>query len=61
MDACADIKEACFLGATDSLVACGSDDGRAFIYDANTGVPLKVLHADQVCVGLGLGLGLGLG
>lgn len=27
-----DIKEAAFLGQNDSLVACGSDDGRVFIY-----------------------------
>jgi WD and tetratricopeptide repeat-containing protein 1 len=32
-----DIKEARFLGADDSLVAAGSDDGRVFIYRAATG------------------------
>jgi WD and tetratricopeptide repeat-containing protein 1 len=32
-----DIKEAVFLGEKDELVACGSDDGRVFIYSAETG------------------------
>jgi WD40 repeat protein len=32
-----DIKEAVFLGESDELVACGSDDGRIFIYRADTG------------------------
>jgi WD40 repeat protein len=32
-----DIKEAVFLGADDALVACGSDDGRVFIYEGATG------------------------
>lgn len=38
-----DIKEAVFLGQDDSLVACGSDDGYVFIYDAQTGVGGGVL------------------
>ena len=29
-----DIKEAVFLGRDDELVACGSDDGHVFIYNA---------------------------
>lgn len=29
-----DIKEAVFLGQTDDLVACGSDEGKVFIYEA---------------------------
>lgn len=29
-----DIKEAAFLGQNDELVACGSDDGRVFIYSS---------------------------
>jgi hypothetical protein len=32
-----DIKEACFLGADDGLVAAGSDDGRVFVFDAASG------------------------
>jgi WD and tetratricopeptide repeat-containing protein 1 len=32
-----DIKEAVFLGQDDALVACGSDDGYVFIYNAHTG------------------------
>jgi WD and tetratricopeptide repeat-containing protein 1 len=32
-----DIKEAVFLGKNDELVACCSDDGRVFIYRADTG------------------------
>ncbi len=29
-----DIKEVTFLGSNDELVACSSDDGYVFIYDA---------------------------
>lgn len=29
-----DIKESTFVGQNDDLVACGSDDGNVFIYDA---------------------------
>jgi WD40 repeat protein len=32
-----DIKEAAFLGQHDDLVACGSDDGRVFIYSSVRG------------------------
>lgn len=42
-----DIKESVFVGHGDQMVACGSDDGRVFIYDADTGVPVKVLDADD--------------
>ncbi len=42
-----DIKEAVFLGHDDSLVACGSDDGCVFLYDAVTGAPLLSLDADE--------------
>lgn len=42
-----DIKEAVFLGQHDDLVACGSDDGKVFIFDASTGRPVKVLDADD--------------
>ena len=42
-----DIKEAVFLGPDDALVACGSDDGRVFIYDAATGQCLRALQADE--------------
>lgn len=42
-----DIKEATFLGDDDSLVACGSDDGRVFFYDASTGACLRALSADE--------------
>jgi len=42
-----DIKEAAFLGSNDDLVACGSDDGRVFIYDASTGECIKLLQADD--------------
>ena len=36
-----DIKEATFMGGNDELVAAGSDDGRVFIYDAETGYPVS--------------------
>ena len=42
-----DIKEATFLGAHDQLIACGSDDGRVFIYDSITGACLRALSADE--------------
>ena len=32
-----DIKECCFLGCNDELVAAGSDDGRVFIFRTATG------------------------
>ena len=37
-----DIKEACFLGGYDDLVAAGSDDGNVFIYNAETGYPVSL-------------------
>ncbi|EFN53955.1 hypothetical protein CHLNCDRAFT_136223 [Chlorella variabilis] len=42
-----DIKEAAFLGADDSLVATGSDDGRVFIFAAATGECVRVMMADE--------------
>ncbi|KAL4428996.1 hypothetical protein ABPG77_006035 [Micractinium sp. CCAP 211/92] len=42
-----DIKEACFLGADDALVAAGSDDGRVFIFNAATGECIRVFMADE--------------
>lgn len=42
-----DIKEAVFLGQGDRLVACGSDDGRVYIYCAETGLLLRALEADE--------------
>lgn len=35
-----DIKEACFMGGNDELVATGSDDGNVFIFNAATGRPV---------------------
>lgn len=40
-----DIKEACFLGADDALVAAGSDDGRVFIFNAATGECVRWVSA----------------
>ncbi|GMH35920.1 hypothetical protein BSKO_03788 [Bryopsis sp. KO-2023] len=42
-----DIKESVFVGQNDELVACGSDDGKVFIYNAMTGQPVQVLKADS--------------
>jgi len=42
-----DIKEAVFLGQGDNLVACGSDDGRVYIYHADSGTLVRVLDADE--------------
>lgn len=42
-----DIKECVFVGRGDRLVACGSDDGRVYIYDTETGKLVKVLVADE--------------
>lgn len=42
-----DIKEAVFLGADDNLVACGSDDGRMFVYNAITGEVVRMIKADS--------------
>ena len=36
-----DIKEAVFMGGFDNLVAAGSDDGQVFIYNADTGYPVR--------------------
>lgn len=42
-----DIKEATFVGQEDAVVACGSDQGRVFLFDAETGELLRVLWADR--------------
>lgn len=42
-----DIKEATFLGANDELAAAGSDDGRVFIYNSESGEVINVLKADE--------------
>lgn len=42
-----DIKEAAFLGQRDELVAAGSDDGRVFIYNSETGEVVQALQADE--------------
>jgi len=42
-----DIKEACFVGAGDAVVAAGSDDGCVVLYDAATGTVLRALEADE--------------
>ncbi|KAG2497866.1 hypothetical protein HYH03_004132 [Edaphochlamys debaryana] len=42
-----DIKEACFVGAGDAVVAAGSDCGRVFLYDAASGAVLRALTADE--------------
>lgn len=44
-----DIKEACFLGADDALVAAGSDDGRVFIFKADTGECIRWATAGRRC------------
>lgn len=36
-----DIKEATFLGGDDKLVAVCSDDGHVFMYNADTGSPVR--------------------
>ena len=41
------LQEAVFVGRADGLIACGSDDGRVFIYCAETGLLLRALHADE--------------
>ncbi len=45
-----DIKEATFLGEDGALVAAGSDDGRAWLFDAATGACLRALGADAEVV-----------
>lgn len=42
-----DIKEACFVGMSDHFVACGSDDGQAYIYEAESGHCISALQADE--------------
>lgn len=42
-----DIKEAVFVGHEDAVVACGSDQGRVFLFDSMTGKLLRVLWADR--------------
>eukprot|EP00798_Chlamydomonas_sp_ICE-L_P008194 gene8194-1456_t len=41
-----DIKECVYVGMGDLLIAAGSDDGRVFLYDAETGELLAALEAD---------------
>jgi WD and tetratricopeptide repeat-containing protein 1 len=36
-----------FVGRGDKFVACGSDDGRVYIYDAGSGLLLRALQADE--------------
>jgi hypothetical protein len=45
-----DIKEAVFLGEKDELVACGSDDGRVFIYRADTGAQDRLVSRRKKCL-----------
>lgn len=55
-----DIKEVCFVGAGDEIVAAGSDDGCVMLYDAMTGRVLRALEADEDvanCVQVRLGVG----
>ena len=50
-------QEAVFVGRGDALIACGSDDGRVFIYCAETGLLLRAIQADEDvvnCVQVGL-------
>eukprot|EP00963_Diacronema_lutheri_P007196 scaffold630_cov350-Pavlova_lutheri.AAC.7 len=42
-----DIKEASFLGLSDHFVACGSDDGHAYLYEAGSGKCIAALQADE--------------
>ncbi|GLI68626.1 hypothetical protein VaNZ11_013104 [Volvox africanus] len=42
-----DIKEVNFIGSDDRVVAAGSDCGRVFLYDADTGALLHVIGADE--------------
>ena len=41
------IQESVFVGRGDKLVACGSDDGRVYIYCSETGLLLRTLLADE--------------
>lgn len=53
------------MGADDAIVACGSDDGHVFLYDAQSGALLRALQADEDvanCVQVGVGsVGVGIG
>ncbi|GAX77513.1 hypothetical protein CEUSTIGMA_g4957.t1 [Chlamydomonas eustigma] len=42
-----DIKESVFVGRGDKVVACGSDDGRVYLYCSETGQLLSTLKADE--------------
>ena len=41
------LQEAVFVGRGDKLIACGSDDGRVYIYCSETGLLLRALKADD--------------
>ncbi|KAK4359123.1 hypothetical protein RND71_021352 [Anisodus tanguticus] len=45
-----DIKQASFLGERGEYIACGSDDGRWFIWEKRTGRLIKMLHGDEAVV-----------
>lgn len=45
-----DIKQASFLGQKGEYVACGSDDGRWFIWEKKTGRLIKMLLGDEAVV-----------
>ncbi|CAF2352241.1 unnamed protein product [Brassica rapa] len=45
-----DIKQASFLGQRGEYIACGSDDGRWFIWEKQTGRLMKVLVGDEAVV-----------
>lgn len=45
-----DIKQANFLGQKGEYVASGSDDGRWFIWEKQTGRLIKMLHGDEAVV-----------
>lgn len=45
-----DIKQASFLGQKGEYVASGSDDGRWFIWEKQTGRLIKMLHGDEAVV-----------
>ncbi|KXZ56155.1 hypothetical protein GPECTOR_1g132 [Gonium pectorale] len=42
-----DIKEVNFIGSDDRVLAAGSDCGRVFLYDADSGAVLRALAADE--------------
>ncbi|KAL0736142.1 hypothetical protein Bca4012_012352 [Brassica carinata] len=45
-----DIKQASFLGQRGEYIGCGSDDGRWFIWEKQTGRLMKVLVGDEAVV-----------